>query len=393
MRMQEGGVGFYPTGATPWVHIDSGSVRYWPRMSRDALTRLFPDGKTVFIPADGQPMPGYELARAEIEARGGADPDGERRRPVRLAVRRARRRRGRRRGGRRTGGGRRWRTAAAAAAPAAGASQIADAGPAAVAKAKRNLPTGPTYASAVEPARAPEPAAKPQVEAAPDGPKVESDASPDAPDPIAALNLAPLPPRRPSQAVLKIASLANIPLPPVRPSDFAVANAPEATASIGPLPPARPVSLAVVLGPEAVPPIRPASLMGPAAATANAAVKAVPPKDGPDPNQLPKAITQGVAPPATSALALAEMPSAPKYDSEMLLARAAELNAPLPPLPIPDLGENSPKAAGPASRARNVRQGRVQTVRLPAIQPVQVGGRKERGRTARDSAVTRRQTT
>src|SRR5271166_5483196 len=71
MRMEEGGVGFYPTGATPWVHIDSGSVRYWPRMSRDALARLFPDGKTVFIPADGQPMPGYEQARAEIEARGG----------------------------------------------------------------------------------------------------------------------------------------------------------------------------------------------------------------------------------------------------------------------------------------------------------------------------------
>src|SRR5208282_3943273 len=72
MRMQAGGVGFYPSGVQPWVHIDSGSVRYWPRMRRDALTRLFPDGKTVFAPADGQPMPGYEQARAEIEARGGA---------------------------------------------------------------------------------------------------------------------------------------------------------------------------------------------------------------------------------------------------------------------------------------------------------------------------------
>ena len=71
MRMQAGGVGFYPTGMTPWVHIDSGDVRYWPRISRDALTRLFPDGKTVFIPADGKPMPGFEQARAEIEARGG----------------------------------------------------------------------------------------------------------------------------------------------------------------------------------------------------------------------------------------------------------------------------------------------------------------------------------
>jgi uncharacterized protein YcbK (DUF882 family) len=68
MRMQVGGVGFYP-GA--WVHIDSGDVRYWPRMNRNALARLFPDGKTVFIPSDGQPMPGYDQARAEVEARGG----------------------------------------------------------------------------------------------------------------------------------------------------------------------------------------------------------------------------------------------------------------------------------------------------------------------------------
>ena len=71
MRMQEGGVGFYPIGSTPWVHIDSGAVRYWPRMSRNALARLFPDGKTVFIPADGKPMEGYADAKAMIEARGG----------------------------------------------------------------------------------------------------------------------------------------------------------------------------------------------------------------------------------------------------------------------------------------------------------------------------------
>ena len=71
MRMQEGGVGFYPIGSTPWVHIDSGTVRYWPRMNRSALARLFPDGKTVFIPSDGQPMDGYAEAKAMIEARGG----------------------------------------------------------------------------------------------------------------------------------------------------------------------------------------------------------------------------------------------------------------------------------------------------------------------------------
>jgi uncharacterized protein YcbK (DUF882 family) len=71
MQMQEGGVGFYPIGSTPWVHIDSGTVRYWPRMSRSALARLFPDGKTVFIPSDGQPMEQYAAAKAMIESRGG----------------------------------------------------------------------------------------------------------------------------------------------------------------------------------------------------------------------------------------------------------------------------------------------------------------------------------
>ena len=152
MRMQEGGVGFYPTGITPWVHIDSGGIRYWPRMSRDALTRLFPDGKTVFIPADGQPMPGYDLAKAEIEqrggevqtasggglfawlfgARGGGDDDAEEAGGQEAVVASSgggTRRRARRRG-------------RAEAAPV----EIAEAGPAAVAKAKRGLPTGPAYA-------------------------------------------------------------------------------------------------------------------------------------------------------------------------------------------------------------------------------------------------------
>ena len=70
MRLQRGGVGFYPTAGTPFVHLDVGGVRHWPRMSYDQLARLFPDGKTVHIPSNGQPLPGYEEARAELEARG-----------------------------------------------------------------------------------------------------------------------------------------------------------------------------------------------------------------------------------------------------------------------------------------------------------------------------------
>jgi hypothetical protein len=70
--MQRGGVGYYPTAHTPFVHLDVGSVRAWPRMTRSQLARLFPDGRTVHLPADGKPMEGYEIARAEILARGGS---------------------------------------------------------------------------------------------------------------------------------------------------------------------------------------------------------------------------------------------------------------------------------------------------------------------------------
>lgn len=72
MRLQRGGVGFYPNAHTPFVHLDVGSVRSWPRMTRDQLVRLFPDEKTVHLPADGQPLAGYELAKAEILSGGGA---------------------------------------------------------------------------------------------------------------------------------------------------------------------------------------------------------------------------------------------------------------------------------------------------------------------------------
>ena len=70
MRMQHGGVGYYPSAYNPFIHLDVGSVRAWPRMTRDQLVRLFPDGKTVHIPTDGTPLPGYEQAKAEVIAEG-----------------------------------------------------------------------------------------------------------------------------------------------------------------------------------------------------------------------------------------------------------------------------------------------------------------------------------
>jgi hypothetical protein len=40
LRMQRGGVGFYPTSGSPFVHLDTGSVRHWPRMSSEQLARV-----------------------------------------------------------------------------------------------------------------------------------------------------------------------------------------------------------------------------------------------------------------------------------------------------------------------------------------------------------------
>lgn len=69
MRYQLGGVGYYPRSGSPFVHLDVGNVRSWPRMSRRELLALFPDGKTVHLPSDGKPLPGYQQALAMLEKR------------------------------------------------------------------------------------------------------------------------------------------------------------------------------------------------------------------------------------------------------------------------------------------------------------------------------------
>ena len=70
LRLQRGGVGFYPESGSPFVHMDVAAIRMWPRMTRQELVRVFPDGRTVQIPTDGKPLPGYALALAEVRAHG-----------------------------------------------------------------------------------------------------------------------------------------------------------------------------------------------------------------------------------------------------------------------------------------------------------------------------------
>jgi uncharacterized protein YcbK (DUF882 family) len=74
MRLQAGGVGFYPTSGSPFVHMDTGSIRHWPRMTYAQLSRVFPDGKTVHVAADGRPLPHFAEALAEV-ARNGKTPN------------------------------------------------------------------------------------------------------------------------------------------------------------------------------------------------------------------------------------------------------------------------------------------------------------------------------
>lgn len=69
LRMQAGGVGFYPSSGSPFIHMDTGSVRHWPKMSRKQLVKVFPEGKTLHVPSDGKPLPGYAQALAAYKVR------------------------------------------------------------------------------------------------------------------------------------------------------------------------------------------------------------------------------------------------------------------------------------------------------------------------------------
>ncbi|WP_246093797.1 MULTISPECIES: DUF882 domain-containing protein [Mesorhizobium] len=91
LKMQGGGVGYYPTSGSPFIHMDVGNVRHWPGISRQELAKVFPNGNTLHVPSDGRPLPGYEQAFAAYKSRKGAgtpnielaNVDGGQRKPAR----------------------------------------------------------------------------------------------------------------------------------------------------------------------------------------------------------------------------------------------------------------------------------------------------------------------
>lgn len=66
LKAHVGGVGYYRGS---FVHLDTGSVRHWPRMSRRQLAKVFPRGRTLHVPSDGKPMAGYRYALAKYKRR------------------------------------------------------------------------------------------------------------------------------------------------------------------------------------------------------------------------------------------------------------------------------------------------------------------------------------
>lgn len=70
---ERGGVGYYPTSAIPFVHVDTARVRAWPRLPRTELALLFPSGRTQHMPADGGPLTSDDgrAARTRLASAGG----------------------------------------------------------------------------------------------------------------------------------------------------------------------------------------------------------------------------------------------------------------------------------------------------------------------------------
>ncbi|MBN8533956.1 MAG: DUF882 domain-containing protein [Rhizobiales bacterium] len=322
MRLQRGGVGYYPTAGSPFVHLDVGTVRSWPRMPREQLERIFPDGKTVHIPSDGVPLANYQLALAEVQARGGSALDyetvrssrgstlwallfgsgaeedtGDEARPSRVAARRT---------------GRNAPAVAQSSVPASSGDNVMVASVEPVARAAPVRVEARPIEAELRPQPGSEPAAPASSAVAP------------------ALQAAalPLPPIRPRDLGVAVAALpgtpvaAELPLPPVRPRG--VAATPEAEAKTFEVAAVASTPLPANLP---LPPRRPSQPATEAGAVALAAAT-------PAPSGLPGIMTRPTEP---------EAPIAQSY---------APANLPLPPSRVAALAPQPRAAARPIAPIR-----------------------------------------
>jgi uncharacterized protein YcbK (DUF882 family) len=66
---EKGGVGYYPTSAIPFVHVDIDRPRSWPRLPRTELALLFPSGRTQHLPDDGRPITRDDVREARAKSK------------------------------------------------------------------------------------------------------------------------------------------------------------------------------------------------------------------------------------------------------------------------------------------------------------------------------------
>ncbi len=335
MRMQRGGVGYYPTAGTPFVHLDVGNVRHWPRMSYDQLAQLFPDGKTVHLPSNGQPLARYEEAKAEIEARnngayvtaprrggglfawlfGGGEEDEDagvaappepvapRKQWASLAPRH----------------GKAERMAAAetdeeGGAPAPAEQRSAPERSEALARAEANLPRGETVLSAPPTDQEPEKPARPEK-------AVHVPLPPTRPASLARLVVAEAPALAEAQQLDRSGAVAFLETgPALRGTDPAEAppqqaGAPaeekEAPAFVAPLPPRRPLGLGFAQMEAPLPPIRPAMTPTAAAKASEPAAHAIATLMEAPTKTAARSAGQAVGRPDAEAAALAYAPAPP----------------------------------------------------------------------------------
>jgi uncharacterized protein YcbK (DUF882 family) len=77
LYLQRGGVGFYPTSGSPFVHLDTGSVRHWPAIATDQMPHLMAEGQSLHTAAEATEVAANRRQPAVLAKLGGgrAAPD------------------------------------------------------------------------------------------------------------------------------------------------------------------------------------------------------------------------------------------------------------------------------------------------------------------------------
>ncbi len=68
LRVQRGGVGFYPSSGAPFIHMDVGSVRHWPRVPEAQLARIMSKGPVTRVASNNAPAAQKQKSKAAVIA-------------------------------------------------------------------------------------------------------------------------------------------------------------------------------------------------------------------------------------------------------------------------------------------------------------------------------------